>query len=70
MVYNHPIFGATSDRINERLVFVLMPFKDELTRIYESIVKPVVESTDLDCRRADDYKTIRAGVRFVARSNE
>jgi hypothetical protein len=68
MVYFHPIFGTTPDHINERLVFVLMPFEDELTKIYESIVKPVVESKNLDCRRADDYLTTKAIIQNIWRA--
>jgi hypothetical protein len=34
-----------------------MPFEPGLTGIYDSIIKPVVESKGLNCKRADDYKT-------------
>ena len=34
-----------------------MPFEDELTTIYEGVVKPVVESKGLFCQRAADYRT-------------
>lgn len=34
-----------------------MPFEDELTTIYEAVVKPVVESKGLVCQRAADYRT-------------
>ena len=34
-----------------------MPFEDNLTRIYDTIVKPAVNSKGLECRRANDYKT-------------
>jgi hypothetical protein len=65
MGYINPIFGAAPDRINRQLAFVLMPFKDDLTRIYVSIVKPVVEEIGLDCLRADDYKTARAIIQDI-----
>lgn len=42
-----------------------MPYDDDLTRIYEYIVKPIVESKDLDCKRADDYKTIKAVIQDI-----
>lgn len=56
----NPIFGPASYSIDKRLVFVLMPFDEDLSRIYDSIIKPTVESLKLVCRRADDYKTNRA----------
>jgi hypothetical protein len=53
-----PIFGNPPDNINEKLAFVLMPFTDdELNDIYDSIVKPTVESKGLECARASDYQT-------------
>jgi len=57
LIQINPLFGPASYAIDERLVFVLMPFKDELTTIYNSIIKPTVESYGLVCRRADDFKT-------------
>jgi len=36
-----------------------MPFIKSLTEIYESLVKPAVESQGLNCRRADDFKNNR-----------
>jgi hypothetical protein len=65
MSYINPIFGAAPDSINRRLAFVLMPFKDDLTRIYVSIVKPVVKENGLDCLRAADYKTARAIIQDI-----
>jgi hypothetical protein len=52
-----PIFGNIPDLPLERFAFVLMPYEDNLTTIYETIVKPVVRSRRLECRRADDYRT-------------
>ena len=51
--------------MNERLAFVLMPFRDEFTIIYESIVKPIVKNKGLDCKRADDYMTTRAVIQDI-----
>ena len=53
----NPLFGPASYVVDERLVFVLMPFVKDLTKIYETIIKPTVESMRFVCRRADDYKT-------------
>ncbi|MDP2691093.1 MAG: hypothetical protein Q8O95_01650 [bacterium] len=52
-----PVFGPASYKIDPKLVFVLMPFEKKLTKNYKSIIKPTVESKDLICRRADDFKT-------------
>ena len=59
-VQMRPIFGASAFSVDDRLVFVLMPFRDNLTEIYESIVKPTIEEIGFVCRRADDYKTNKA----------
>jgi hypothetical protein len=50
-----PIFGDIPRLSRDRFAFVLMPFEDELTTIYEAVVKPVVESKGLVCQRAADY---------------
>ncbi|WP_052309908.1 hypothetical protein [Methanocella arvoryzae] len=57
MIKINPIFGPASYNLNEKMVFVLMPFKDDLTKIYESVIKPTVEKKGLLCRRADELKT-------------
>jgi nucleoside 2-deoxyribosyltransferase len=59
-VYCKPIFGEILPLSHEKFVFVLMPFEDELTEIYNQVIKPVVESKELKCKRADDYKTNKA----------
>jgi hypothetical protein len=58
----NPVFGPASYTIDNRLVFVLMPFDEDLTQIYNSILKRVIESQEfgLVCRRADELKTNRA----------
>jgi hypothetical protein len=59
MVNIHPVFGPAAFALDSRLVFVLMPFAEDLTTIYKAVVKPTVEGPDfgLVCRRADDYAT-------------
>ena len=58
----NPIFGAASFSIDPRLVFVLMPFDVALKDIYNSIVKPAIESDEFNlvCRRADEFQTNKA----------
>jgi hypothetical protein len=57
----NPIFGPASYEIDPRLAFVLMPFRDDLTKIYQTLIKPTIEENDfgLVCRRADDIKSNR-----------
>lgn len=65
-----PIFGPASYVIDPRLVFVLMPFQDDLTAIYNTLVKPTVEDPKLGlvCRRADDIKSNRGIIQDIWKS--
>ena len=60
-----PIFGPAAYSVNNQLAFVLMPFKPELTKVYESLIKPTVKDQGLICRRADDYKTNKAIIQDI-----
>jgi hypothetical protein len=66
----NPIFGPASYRIDERLAFVLMPFTDELTKIYHAFIKPTVElpQFNLVCKRADDIKSNRVIIQDIWKS--
>lgn len=66
----NPIFGPASYAIDPRLAFVLMPFTDELTEIYNTFVKPTVEEPtfNLVCRRADDVKSNKAIIQDIWKS--
>lgn len=66
----NPIFGPASYTVDPRLVFVLMPFTEELTRIYSAIIKPSVEvpKFGLVCRRADDVKSNKAIIQDIWKS--
>jgi hypothetical protein len=63
----NPLFGPASFEVDSKLVFVLMPFDDDLTEIYKSVVKIAIEDSGLGlvCRRADDYKTNKAIVQDI-----
>lgn len=52
----NPIFGPANYVLDNNLAFIIMPFRDDLTEIYEKIIRPTVEEK-LVCRRGDDYKT-------------
>jgi hypothetical protein len=66
----NPIFGPVSYAVDPHLAFVLMPFTDELTRIFNAVIKPSVESAGLElvCRRADDIKSNRAIIQDIWKS--
>jgi predicted nucleotide-binding protein len=56
----NPIFGSTDVEVDPKLVFVLMPFSDEITEVYENIVLQCVEEKGLTCRRANDFSSNKA----------
>ena len=58
LVQIDPLFGPAKYSLDPNLVFVLMPFEQELDKIYETFIKPTVQSeaVGLVCKRADDYK--------------
>lgn len=47
-------FKNVKEEIDNSLCFVLMPFDEKFTPIYENIIKKVVEEFDLNCKRADE----------------
>lgn len=65
LVQINPLFGPASFKEDEHLVFVLMPFNDELNAVYNTIIKPTVESMGLVCHRADEYKTNKAIIQDI-----
>lgn len=62
LVQVSPIFGAANYKLDDRLVFVLMPFNEERNKIYSNFIKPTVESASLGlvCKRADEIKSNKA----------
>lgn len=65
LIQINPLFGPASYGIDERLAFILMPFDEDLTRVYTSIIKPTVEAIGLVSRRADDFKTNKAIIQDI-----
>lgn len=70
IVQINPIFGPAAYTVDPRLAFVLMPFTDELTQIYNAFVKPTIEGDKfgLVCRRADDIKSNKAIIHDIWKS--
>ena len=64
----NPIFGAAEYSIDPRLAFVLMPFAEDLTEIYQAFVKPTVETFGLVCQRADDINSNKAIMQNIWKS--
>ena len=66
----NPIFGPAQYKVDGRLAFVLMPFTDSLTEIYQTLIKPTVENSQfgLVCKRADDIKSNRAIIQDIWKS--
>lgn len=52
-----PVFGQPSRRTSWPQIFVLMPFAQELTPVYEDHIKKVVSSMGRKVARADDFFT-------------
>lgn len=67
MIQINPIFGPAAYPVDPRLTFVLMPFDEDLTLIYNDIVKPCVQSEEFNlvCKRADDIKTNKAIIQDI-----
>lgn len=57
---NISIFGPNKYPVVNNLVFVLMPFEQELTSIYNEFIKTTVEEKGMVCRRADDITSNNA----------
>lgn len=53
----YPAFGEPISFDDKRWadVFVMMPFRQELTSVYDNAIKPAVESSKLTVRRGDDF---------------
>jgi hypothetical protein len=49
-----PIFGSLNHQIEEKTIFVLMPFELKLKPIYDDIVKPTVQKMGFTAKRADE----------------
>lgn len=66
----NPIFGPAQYKVDGRLAFVLMPFTNPLTEIYQTLIKPTVENPrfGLVCKRADDIKSNRAIIQDIWKS--
>jgi hypothetical protein len=65
----NPIFQGRGFSQNPLLAFCLTPFREPFNRIYESHVKPAVESVSgLSCKRADDISDNKAIIEDIWRN--
>ena len=55
-----PLFGVPNQPVNSAEVFVVMQFKEDLTRIYEDHIVSVARRLNLSIARADEMFTTRA----------
>jgi hypothetical protein len=61
-----PFHGIPDSNADGANVFLLSPFTDEMTALYEHTIKPAVEDDcGLTCARADDFFTTHAVMRDV-----
>lgn len=54
------LFKKTIDKVDKNLCFILMPFRDEFSELYEDIIKPTIEETGLISIRADEIYSVNA----------
>ena len=57
LVRLNPIFQGRDFMVEDDLCFVLMPFREPFYRLYDSCVRPVLESAGLKVVKADDIFT-------------
>jgi nucleoside 2-deoxyribosyltransferase len=62
------IFDCLNIESDKKFVFVLMSFEDERTKIYKTIVKPLVEEKGFECWRADDLTTNTKKINEIIRN--
>lgn len=53
----HPMFKGRDFLVEEKLCFVLMPFRDQFLRIYNEHIKPTLEDIGLRVMKSDDIFT-------------
>ena len=68
MIPFNPVFGPNIYPINDNIVFVLMPFNDDLNQIYEGFIKPSIELKNLVARRADNIASNNVIIHDIWRS--
>lgn len=59
------IFGGGSFTLDPNLCFVLMPFTDEMTPIYDDHIKPVVETIGLTSLKADEIVGVNSIIQDI-----
>lgn len=67
MLQFNPVFGPAAYSVENKFIFTLMPFTEELTKIYNDIIKPTIEGEKLKmvCKRADEIKSNKAIIQDI-----
>ena len=52
----------------EKFVFVIAPFDQDRSDVYNTIIKPVVEKKGYECKRADDFTTNTTKINDIVRN--
>lgn len=65
LVKVNPIFQGRSFLLEENLCFVLMPFEEPYTQIYEKIIKPSVEAEGFKIVKSDDIFSTKSVIEDI-----
>src|SRR5882672_10813563 len=57
--------GRMRQSTDKPRVFILMPFSEELTAIYESALRPMLNELGYEVHRADDLRTHQSIIRDI-----
>lgn len=55
-----PIFGPAGFSVNEKSIFVLMPFRADLDEIYQTTIRQSIHDIGMVAHRADELKNVNA----------
>lgn len=62
-LYIRPLFGKPSTRSQFRNdVFMIMPFRDQFTSVYEKVIMPTCRELNLTIKRGDDFSSTTGSI--------
>lgn len=63
LVLARPIWGEPLRRSQfQSDIFMIMPFRERFTNVYENVIRPVVAGLNLTMRRGDDFSSTRGSI--------